>query len=553
MPYISPNAGTIADLMGRSAQIEAARRQQIADAQARSLEVGANAWGGAAQNIAQTVRGTLNDVVSQRRWAQQDERQATIDQQNAQVRARQNTLLDQQIDANAANATERTATLQRNAAIDRLMGEALTTDPQTGITTYDRDRLQRGFAEGGNAHLWPQYSELLDRADQSVVRVRQQHQEAMHGVAALVDATGNDPTVFLRELDRAVQNRLISEPEAAPYRDAVHRDPATIAGITRTLLERQPPADYTLGPGQTRISGTTNETMASGPQPAAPQPTEAALAARAAAGDTEAQRALDVLKANRQRVTSPADQGVVDLSPQGLDAAAKMYAQTGQLPPMGMGAAAGAARTRIINRAAELFPDLNVAGNKADYGADSGSLSALTRQRDAISAFENTASKNIDLFLETAGRVVDTGSPLANRVARTIGGDVLGSPNVAQFNAARQVAINEIAKIVSNPTLSGQLSDSARHEVEAFNPSNATLAQSVAVMRLLRQDMANRAQSLDSQIGSIRGRLGANAAPSSGSGQATVPKVGDIVTVRGQRVRITSIGANGQMQGEPVR
>jgi len=95
---------------------------------------------------------------------------------------------------------------------------------------------------------------------------------------------------------------------------------------------------------------------------------------------------------------------------------------------------------------------------------------------------------------------------------------MLGSPDAAAYNAARQVAINEIAKITSNPTLVGQLSDTARKEVEAFNPAGATLKQSVAVMKLLKQDMQNRTDALDAQIGAIRSRI------KGGSGSKDEPK-----------------------------
>jgi hypothetical protein len=194
-----------------------------------------------------------------------------------------------------------------------------------------------------------------------------------------------------------------------------------------------------------------------------------------------------------------------ELTPEGLDAAALMFSKTGQQPALGMGDKT--TRKAIINRAAQLTPGLDIASAKADYGANTATLTQLEKQRAAIGAFEQTASKNIDIFLETAGKVVDTGSPFANTLLRQASGKLLGSTNQAQYDAARQVAINEIAKITSNPTLSGTLSDSARHEVEAFNPQNATLAQSVAVMRLLKRDMQNRTGSLDDQIGAIRERI----------------------------------------------
>lgn len=232
------------------------------------------------------------------------------------------------------------------------------------------------------------------------------------------------------------------------------------------------------------------------------------------AADLAKQAAEARVAAAKVRGSSTA-QDTTPLSPAGLDMAALNYKKTGMMPALGMGDKT--TRKTIIDRAAQLTPaDMDrisagvgdIAANRADYRADSGSLAALQKQRDAITSFEKTASKNIDLFLTQAGKVVDTGSPLANTAVRAITGKLIGSPDQAAFDAARQVAINEIAKITSNPTLSGTLSDSARHEVEAFNPKNATLKQSVAVMRLLKQDMANRTTSLDETLAATRKRLG---------------------------------------------
>lgn len=197
---------------------------------------------------------------------------------------------------------------------------------------------------------------------------------------------------------------------------------------------------------------------------------------------------------------------VSTVSDEGVELAARNYLTTGTMPPLGQGDKT--TRQRILDRAAQLGgAGASISANKADYKADSGSLAAMQKQRDAIGAFEETAGKNIDIFLNTAGKIVDTGSPLMNTPLRAVTGKLLGSPDQAKYDAARQVAINEIAKITANPNLSGQLSDSARHEVEAFNPQGATLAQTVAVMRLLKQDMGNRVTSLDDRIKDVKGRL----------------------------------------------
>lgn len=196
-----------------------------------------------------------------------------------------------------------------------------------------------------------------------------------------------------------------------------------------------------------------------------------------------------------------------NLTPEALDVVANQFAMTGQLPPMGMGAKAAKMRSDVINRAAEMFKGLDIPTQQAAFKANRDSLVKMQGQRDAISAFEETAKKNMDVFLDAAGKVVDTGSPMANSLARHVTGKMLGSVDQAKYDAARSVLLPEIARIITNPSLTGVLSDNARKEVDEFNPQTATLAQTVAVMRLLKQDMGNRATSLDDGIAAIQKRI----------------------------------------------
>lgn len=195
------------------------------------------------------------------------------------------------------------------------------------------------------------------------------------------------------------------------------------------------------------------------------------------------------------------------MTPEAFDQASEKYNSTGQMPPLGRGGSGMALQRAIMNRSAELHPGASLAANSAEYKANAASLGGLQKNLDAVSAFENTAGKNLDLFTNLAQKALDTGIPLLNTPVRMAAAG-LGSTDQAALNAARQVAINEIAKVTSNPGLSGQLSDSARHEIEAFNPANATYGQTLAVAKVLRQDMANRHQSTQEQVNDIQQRLG---------------------------------------------
>lgn len=187
-----------------------------------------------------------------------------------------------------------------------------------------------------------------------------------------------------------------------------------------------------------------------------------------------------------------------------LDQAAQRYSETGTLP-------AGFARSpgttaAIVKRAAEINPTQNIAANSAAFKANEASLRGLQKNFDNVTAFENTAGKNLDVFLNQANKVIDSGSPWINKPLRSVDAGGLGSADQAAFNAARVTAVTEIAKVLNSANASGVLSDSARHEVEGLIGPNASLKQIVSAANVLKQDMANRHQAYQESIDAIRGR-----------------------------------------------
>jgi hypothetical protein len=195
-----------------------------------------------------------------------------------------------------------------------------------------------------------------------------------------------------------------------------------------------------------------------------------------------------------------------------LDKMAEKYAVEGQLPQGRWGKSSAAVNKAIANRADEMFPDAHLAANKADYVSSMTSLRKMQTSADNINAFEQTGLANLDNFLKTAHGVVDVGSPLFNRPLREIEDSLKGSPQQAQFNAARQVAIQEISKVLGGAVAGGAVSDSQRHEVEGLMRGDATIPQLEAVASTLKQDMENRKNSVASQINEIRARMGGKTA-----------------------------------------
>lgn len=202
------------------------------------------------------------------------------------------------------------------------------------------------------------------------------------------------------------------------------------------------------------------------------------------------------------------------------------YALTGVMPPLGMQAGG---RQKILHYANEFarqngYTPQDLAQIQASYAGDKDSLKKLQTQRDQIVSFEQTASKNLDQFIDLASKIPDTGSPWLNLPLRQLNQGLVGNDAMAAVNAARQVANNEIAKVTSGGGINGVLSDSARKEVEGFNPQNATLKQTLAVAKVLRADMANRHQALDATLSDIKGRIGnPNAGGGAGAVKVTAP------------------------------
>jgi hypothetical protein len=530
----APYAASVAELLAHSGDPAARAAVASAQAQARAREVSAAAWGGAAQRVGETI--------------------AAIPKQIAQQKVQQQQQKIGELDLEAK---------QRVSDVTKTLSSVMDETPklsEDGVSVWDVPAITRAMTDRGFGAEAPAAAQHLDAINVSFRQARAAQLAVVKQGAQAVASAGNDPVLANHFLDQLEANQLAPATDIAKYREFIKADPANTAKLTAFLMG--PQKMETAAPGSAARNPVTGQIVPGSqvpnkpiavngqlvqpdsgerigePIPKEPDPVAAKRLEETVRHNTEMER-IDTLRVGREaardaemarfhRATEAQNDAAPALTPEGRDLVAKQFAMTGQLPPMGNGKAGAKVRTDVINRSAELYQGLDIATQKAAYEANRDSLKKLQVQRDAISAFEQTATKNIDIFLDTAGKVVDTGSPLANTLLRQASGKILGSSDQAAYDAARQVAVNEIAKITSNPNLSGTLSDSARHEIDAFNPQNATLAQSVKVMRLLKQDMANRASSMDDQIKAVQQRIAAppGSAPSSAPKEGTTRQVG---------------------------
>lgn len=475
--------------------------------------------------------GSISELMARRGdiAAQRDLAQGQIASQEAQGLGQVASTVGQQIPAAIAAAKTR---------------EIITKTPKIdlggGVQGYDVGAISDAVTKAGGdpSAALPH----LMAINQSFQQVQAARIAANQTGARAVIAGGNDPVLAKNFLDAIEKNGIYPPATVQQWRDMIDADPGNVAKITAYLAG--PQKMETAAPGSSARNPNTGEIVPNSTAPPLPGtgqhvvngqvvddkgnpvgnqiPKESDPAAEARATETarhnqeieriaglnagrEAARDAEVKR--HDLATEAQGDAAPLLTPEALHLTAHQFAMTGNLPPMGMGKQGAKARADIINAAADEYKNLDLPSQVAAYKANQDSLKKLQGQRDAISSFEATAGKNIDIFLDSAGKVVDTGSPLANSLARQVSGKMLGSSDQAAYDAARQVAVNEIAKITSNPSLSGSLSDSARHEIDAFNPQSATLAQSVKVMRVLKQDMANRASSMDDTIKAVQQRI----------------------------------------------
>lgn len=195
-----------------------------------------------------------------------------------------------------------------------------------------------------------------------------------------------------------------------------------------------------------------------------------------------------------------------------LDQQAELYYQTHELP-------AGFARSpgttsAIIKRAAELHPEGNLAGNQASFKADQESLKKLQSNFDQVTAFENTAIKNLDQVSKAMAQVPELNSRLANTPVRAIDAKVLGTPQMARLRAALLTASKESAKVLQSANASGVLSDEASREAQAVLDGSLPAKSMQAAIDQLKTDFGNRHQSYQDAINAIKARMGGKSQPS---------------------------------------
>lgn len=189
-----------------------------------------------------------------------------------------------------------------------------------------------------------------------------------------------------------------------------------------------------------------------------------------------------------------------------IDMLAHQYAMTGNLPPMGMGRSATAARQAILNRAAQIAGVNGQTGENqaiafSRYRNGVNAIGQQERLLGAVRGNEGAAVLNGQQYIDRSREIpLQTRFPLVNSVTQSILRHT-GNTAVSEADAAYGTFINEYNRVVAgSPSGAGTLSDSSRHEMMDILRSNASPEQKAHAFQQMQRDMENRVNALQANI-----------------------------------------------------
>jgi len=244
------------------------------------------------------------------------------------------------------------------------------------------------------------------------------------------------------------------------------------------------------------------------------------------------------------------------LSNKAAEQAAMFYLRTGAMPA---GFGGQAMRKQILEAAKDIAESEgktvdDYLSGRASLKADTASLAAVTKQKNAAEGYERGAMKSLDLMVSL---IPPTPEPLEmqslTRWVRT-GATEFGDITVPPWQAALITSLDQYAKVLSGATGAQGSTDSARALALSLIPAGSTSDQIKPIVSVLRQDMNYKVAGYDTQIADIKKQI---AQPD--SGPAPLPDSSDLPDAARaalQEGHETTFG-NGQVwtlhNGQPMR
>lgn len=213
--------------------------------------------------------------------------------------------------------------------------------------------------------------------------------------------------------------------------------------------------------------------------------------------------------AHQDRAAAAGRTGVTAWTPEAIHQAAVQLVTSNTAPSTGRDTLA---KAQIYNEAARLDPTGNWAVRGAEFKTDVSDLAGLKKLQSQVTQAEGTARSNLEIMRKASKGLPGVGMPLLDAPIRSIAGamgDYAGDygTNVTGFEAARQVATSEVAKVITQMSASGVLSDHAQAEARDLIKPGATADQIERALQIIHADMDNRIKQISGEVSNVQGRL----------------------------------------------
>lgn len=150
-------------------------------------------------------------------------------------------------------------------------------------------------------------------------------------------------------------------------------------------------------------------------------------------------------------------------------------------------------RAALMNNAGLTLKDVVQQGDTMKL--TSGAVSELEKMHAAVESFSSTAKANMKVLEDLSSKLPRSDIPIISKGQLAIE-SFTGNPVLSQYQGAMASVTAEVSRILNQPRLVGQLTDSARHETQQFLNGNMTHRQLVELFKTLRVEMANREQGI---------------------------------------------------------
>jgi len=243
--------------------------------------------------------------------------------------------------------------------------------------------------------------------------------------------------------------------------------------------------------------------------------------------DQAAQTQMTIASMRFQGKSGGADN--VDLTPEATTLAAEEYNRTGKMPAL---ARSVNDMKAIINRAAAMGTESGVTPAETVTGRQElkavvSANNQLTKDLAFIRPYVKLLDTNAAIAKDLAKKVVATDARLANRPLNWLRQNVGDNPDVAEFLAQTHFVVTEASRVLTNPRLTGQLTDTARKEMQGVLDGSMTLNAFNRVVDRIMSDSHNRVSAMESEASKLQTRLGGGKGAAPSAAPAAAPAAAD--------------------------